>query len=543
MSKSSTIKFKIILVLAIFFITLLSYNVQLKMKDHKMLHNPCSSEKEQATTLTPSTSTEPNRIDVQIHEIMTLVNRTLPNVDFTFINVTTSAKHSTATIVNYKPMYCVGDTITVRLEMCNYLGEIKTYGGDFLRPRIFSPNLGAGASGEIKDFNNGTYNIYFTLFWEGEVKISILLMHPSEGVSVLWKSRNNRYKYIKYTGKFLNKNEEVETECGFSLDTKREICSYVDERYAEPFYCIRPPSVACEAFIALKSGNSPYTNLTGLQRNLFKRSFNFGAEINKLVQSVQVLKCANRSRKVLPKCQVGMLPSFPSGYFLKKQWFPIYCNLSNFEPLNRIDSCLANKMIYLMGDSTLRLWIEYFPRIMKSLRFINDHGFGQHRKRLESDLTNHIYIQWKKHGHPFVTQFYYTVKDHAYIASEIDRVGGDPNIIIVISLGQHFRPYPLNMFIRRVLGIRQAIENLFLRSPDTKVIIKSENTREMNNDVERFSDFHGYIQYLLVKDIFKGLNVGVIDAWDMTTAYECYDVHPQEIFIKNQINLFLSYIC
>ncbi|KAM4031808.1 NXPE family member 2-like [Anomaloglossus baeobatrachus] len=474
---------------------------------------------------------------------MTLVNRTLPNVDFTFLNVTTSAKHSTATIVDYKPMYCVGDTITVRVEMCNYLGEKKSYGGDFLRARIFSTKLGAGASGEIKDFNNATYNVYFTLFWEGEVKISILLMHPSEGVSALWKSRNDGYKYIKYTGKFLNKSQEVETECGFCLDTKEEKCNYVEKRYGESFYCIRPPGVACEAFISLKSENSPYTNLSRVQKNLFIRFSNFGAEIPKLIQSVEVQKCSNRSRKVLTKCQIGMHPTFPSGYFFKRQWFPIYCNLSTSEPFTHISSCLANKMIYLMGDSTLRLWIEYFPKIIKTLKLYNNHGNGVHRTYLEFDLTNHIYIQWKKHGHPFVTQSFFSVKDHAYIASEIDRIGGGSNTIIVITVGQHFRPFPLDMFIRRVLSIRQAIENLFLRSPDTKVIIKSENTREMNNDVERFSDFHGYVQYLLVKDIFRGLNVGVIDAWDMTTAYESYRVHPQELFIKNQINLFLSYIC
>ncbi|KAM4031496.1 NXPE family member 1-like isoform 3-T3 [Anomaloglossus baeobatrachus] len=465
MSNPNKIQFKMVLCLAIFFISLLSFIIHLKPYDFKILPKKFICVLEKAKT-----STEPNSIDVQIRELMTLVNRTLPNVDFTFLNVTTSVKHSTATIVDYKPMYCVGDTITVRVEMYNFLGEKKSYGGDFLRARIFSPKLGAGASGEIKDFHNGTYNVYFTLFWEGKVKISILLMHPSEGVTALWKSRNDGYKYIKYTGKFLNKNQEVETECGFCLDTKEEKCNYVDKQYGESFYCIRPPGVACEAFISLKSGNNPYTYLTGLQKNLFTRFSNFGAEIPKLVQSVEVQK-----------------------------------------------------------SSTLKLY--------------NNHGTGWHKTYLEFDLTNHIYIQWKKHGHPFVTKSFFSVKDHAYITNQIDRIGGGSNTIIVITVGQHFRPFPLDMFIRRVLSIRQAIENLFLRSPDTKVIIKSENTREMNNDVERFSDFHGYVQYLLVKDIFRGLNIGVIDAWDMTTAYGSYSVHPPEIVIKNQINLFLSYIC
>ncbi|XP_066443699.1 NXPE family member 2-like isoform X2 [Eleutherodactylus coqui] len=400
---------------------------------------------------------------------MALVNQNVPNVDFKYLNVTTNATNSKATILDYKTTYCVGDTITVQVEMYNHMGHKKTYGGDFLRARIFSPNLGAGVSGNIRDFNNGTYNVYFTLFWEGQVKISILLMHPSEGVSTLWKSRNLGYKYIVYTGKFINKGKEVHTECGFTLDTKGEKCEYMDKKYGESFYCVRPPGVACEAFISLKSGKSPYTYLTDVQKELFTRS-NFGAEIPKQFENFEVFKCSN-------------------------------------------------------------------------FKFFNNHGIGWHKSYFGYDLRNHIYIQWKKHGHPFVTQSFFSMKDHAYITNEIDRLGGGANTIIVISVGQHFRPFPLDLFIRRVLNIRKAIENLFLRSPETKVIIKSENTREMNNDVERFSDFHGYIQYLLVKDIFRGLNVGVVDAWDMTTACGSRVVHPPEIVVKNQINLFLSHIC
>lgn len=542
MTKSAKIQFKIILGLTLLLITVFCFIVHLKLNNIKILLNQHSLPYDCGHAKTSPPPCEPKTIDQQICELLTLINRTIPDVDFTHLNKTTSAKNSTATIVDYKPTYCVGDTITVRVQMYNYLGEKKTYGGDFLRARIYSPNLEAGASGKIEDFYNGTYNVYFTLFWEGQVQISILLMHPSEGVSALWKSRNTGYKYIAYTGTFLNKTQEIQTECGFFIDTKGEKCEYVDKRYRESFYCVRPSGVACEAFISLKSGNTPYTYLTNAQRNFFTRS-NYGVEIPKLIESVNVLNCSNHSRKASRNCQMGMSLPFPSGYFLENQWFPIYCNLSTFEPLSHMNTCLADKMIYLMGDSTLRQWVEYLPKVMNTFMIFNNHGISWHKTYLGFDLTNNIYIQWKKHGHPFVTQNFFNMKDHAYIPNEIDRLSGGANTIIVITVGHHFRPFPLDLFIRRVLNIRKAIENLFLRSPDTKVIIKSENTREKNTDVERFSDFHGYIQYLLVKDIFRGLNLGVMDAWDMSTAYGSYDLHPPEIVIINQINLFLSYIC
>ncbi|XP_068119168.1 NXPE family member 2-like [Hyperolius riggenbachi] len=484
---------------------------------------------------------QPKTITEETTEIMTFINGTMPHVEAANFNESTSAVHSTSIIFNYKPKFCVGDTLILQMEMFNYLGKRKTYGGDFLRARIFSPNLGAAASGRIEDFNNGSYNVYFTLFWEGPVQISILLMHPSEGIAALWKNRNIGYRYIKYTGTFLNDSREVHTECGFELNSQKEICEYADKKYGDIFYCIKLPGVPCEAFISLRSGNAG-SYLTNVGKSLFTRS-NIAVEICKTVGGLDVFKCSKTFMNVTSKCKTGTSPPFPGGYFLKNQWFPLHCNLSSFQPLNNIQTCLAGKMIYLMGDSTLRQWIEFFPKLLKDLKFYNIHGIGWHKTFMAYDFKNNIYIQWKKHGHPFVTQSFFNMKDHSYTPNEIDRLAGGSNTIIVISLGQHFRCFPLPLFIKRLLNVRRAIESLFLRSPDTKVIIKSENTREINTDVERFSDFHGYIQYLIVQNLFSGLNVGVIDAWDMTVAFGSYNVHPPEEVIRNQINLFLSYIC
>ncbi|KAM5135746.1 NXPE family member 2-like [Mantella aurantiaca] len=180
---------------------------------------------------------------------------------------------------------------------------------------------------------------------------------------------------------------------------------------------------------------------------------------------------------------------------------------------------------------------------MKNLKLFDMHGMGQHKARLALDLQNNLYVQWKKHGHPYITNLFYTMKEFSYITNEIDQLAGGSNTVVAITLGQHFRAFPITLFIKRLLNIRKAIENIFKRSPDTKVILKTENTREIDLDVERLSNFHGYTQYLLTKEVFLDLNVGVIDAWDMNTAFGSFNVHPSETIIQNQINMFLSFIC
>lgn len=148
-----------------------------------------------------------------------------------------------------------------------------------------------------------------------------------------------------------------------------------------------------------------------------------------------------------------------------------------------------------------------------------------------------IYIQWKKHTFPFVSKTFYSIKEDAYMARQIDQVGGGENTIIVLTLGQHFRPFPLRVFIRSAINVRKAVERLLIRSPRTKVIIKEENARDMDIDMERFSDFHGHVQYLLLRDIFHGLNVGFVDGLDMTIAYACDVIHPPQEVLENIISM------
>ncbi|CAH2219270.1 NXPE family member 1-like [Pelobates cultripes] len=311
--------------------------------------------------------------DFEINQIFNTINNSIANISFTHLNLTSSAKKSRATILHYGQQYCNGDSLTVRVETFNYLGQRKTYGGDFLTARIYSTGLGAAASGRVEDFNNGSYNIHFILSWEGNVKISIVLYHPSEGVSALWRARNAGYKNIIFIGKFLYKSQEIETFCGFNLESQEDKCVYADKRDGEFFYCIKPPNVPCEALISMRSQNPNHSYLTTSEKSIINRGntyhihcrSNIGVEIPIGPESIAVTKCQRNITDVKPKCRIGMPMPYPSGYFLNNVWHSNFCNLSSYEPLSQINECLAGKLIYLMGDSTLRQWIEYFQKHMK----------------------------------------------------------------------------------------------------------------------------------------------------------------------------------
>ncbi|XP_003228835.3 NXPE family member 4 [Anolis carolinensis] len=478
----------------------------------------------------------------EIDEILAKLDQLMPHVPLKDINKATSAKNSKATILNPKDSYCVGDHLMVHLDLYDHSGNRKTYGGDFLRARIYSSNLKAGASGNIKDFENGTYLVDFTLFWEGNVRVSILLIHPSEGVSSLWAARKKGYDKIGFTGKFLNGTSESTAECGFHLNRKAELCEYLDERDQEAFFCFKPKHVPCGALVHLKSFNKPISYLTALEQSLLKR-FKTGVEIPQTFGDIHVVKCKGTKTTTSKKCWVGTDSPVPSGFVWQNLWHPIFCNMPRFNTLEKINTCLKGKLIYFMGDSTIRQWMEILTRRVTTLRLLDIYPKEKLQKLLAVDLSRSIQMQNKKHGHPYVGTYGYTMKDHSYIARDIDSVAGDKNTVVVISVGQHFRPFPIRLFVRRVVNIRKAVQRLHLRSPDTKVIIKGENVREMEVDQERFGDIHGYAQAVALKEVFRDLNVAFVDTWDMTIAYNSNHVHPPEHVVWEEINIFLSCIC
>ncbi|XP_010627728.1 NXPE family member 1 isoform X2 [Fukomys damarensis] len=408
-----------------------------------------------------------------------------------------------------------------------------------------SPSLKAGASGKVTDFNNGTYLVSFTLFWEGQVSLSVLLIHPSEGASALWRARKEVHDIIIFKGKFVNGTSQVFSECRLTLHTSAELCKYLFGGEHEVFYCVKPQHMPCEALTHVSTSNQQISYLTVKEKSLFHKS-KVGVEIMKDFKHIEVSKCnislLPENENVKEKCRIGMNIPLPGGYTLQERWITTFCDQIQLDTI-KISGCLKGKLIYLLGDSTLRQWIEYLPKVVKTLKYFDLHGTGSFPKRLLLDAESHTQIQWKKHSYPFITVHLYSVIDDGYIPLEIDRVLGDQNTVFVITFGHHFRPFPIDIFIRRAIRIRKAIERLFLRSPATKVIIKTENIREMPIEREWFDDFHGYIQYLIMKDIFKDLNVGIIDAWDMTIAHNANFLHPPDIVIRNQIDMFLNYIC
>ncbi|XP_030077338.1 NXPE family member 4 isoform X2 [Microcaecilia unicolor] len=543
---SNTMKnaFRLILAMTVTFLFITWYRNAEQFPSFRYLLQICQESTRYKGTLN-SESNSYGSDDLKINQLFNKIQGIIPKVTFTHVDNTTSARNSRAFLPNPKDMYCIGDPLTVQLNMYDFLGNRKKYGGDFLRARIYSPGLNASASGRIEDLSNGTYLAHFSLFWEGLVEVSVLLMHPSEGVAALWRARNEGYENIIYTGMFTSATETIYQKCGFHLATTDDVCEYRDQRDEEYFFCIKPPNLPCEALTHMNSVNSNHTYFSDVEKGLFNRS-NIGVEIPNSFQAIRVSSCNKKDTAVQEKCKIRTRFPFPGGYFLRNVWYPLGCNMHRFETGEQITNCLQGKKVFLIGDSTLRQFIKHFTETLNIMMYFNhtENELQSWQKTLVSiNMDKSIFVQWKKHTLPFISKTFYSVKEDTYAARQIDQIGGGQNTILLVTLGQHLRPFPFRTFIRRAINIRQAIERLFQRSPETTVIIKEENARDMDIDMERFSDFHGYVQYVILKEIFQDLNVGFVDALDMTIAYASNVIHPPLEVLENFISMCLTYIC
>ncbi|KAM9305433.1 uncharacterized protein PAF06_013989 [Gastrophryne carolinensis] len=489
----------------------------------------------------PPTKTE---LELQIDSLYNKIQALIPNAPMTYFNRTSSARKSKAFVASPKNQYCIGEDLVVRLDMYDHLGNWKAYGGDFLRPRFFSPDLGASVSGVIEDFSNGSYNIHFPLYWEGKGKVSILLFYPSEGVAALWRARHASLGVLGFHGKFEKNGKEARTICGFRLDKEKgkEICEYTDPVYEEAFYCYKVPNFTCESLNQMRGFRLGVSYLTADERQLFQSS-NIAVEIP-MQASILVSKCSGPAFTLRPKCGTGMASPYPSGYYYRNIWNPIYCNMSVYKSGEDFMKCLQGKRLFLIGDSTLRQFIMHFTEGIHIVKYFRYHekGWSGWAKTLEAmNMEKDIYVSYKRHGFPLEHDGFYYFKEDLYTSRQIDQRAGGKDTIFVITMGQHFRQFPIKIFIKRALNIRRAVEKLFARSPDTKVIIKSENTRETYSPVEIQGDFHGYTQYLVLREVFQGLNVGFVDAWDMTVASATAIVHPGGYTFANIMSLTFSF--
>ncbi|KAM6225253.1 NXPE family member 3 isoform 1-T1 [Rhynchocyon petersi] len=457
-------------------------------------------------------------------------------------------------ILDSATSFKIGSQLEVIVHVQDYQKKAKKYGGDYLQAKIHSPELQAGAVGRVVDYQNGFYKVFFSLLWPGRVHVSISLVHPSEGIRVLQRLQEEKPDRVYFKSLFRSGRISETTKCNVCLPGGEPLCNFTDLYTGEPWFCFKPKKLPCSSRINHFKGGYLKGLLTSEENAFFQSDVNIKMPIKSSGPDwVTVLPGIKVTKDLIfpfffvdtdnPELSQDS-GTFPSGYYYKDQWRPRQFKMHQFNDPDKVTECLQRKMVYLFGDSTIRQWFEYLTAFVPDLVEFNVGSPKNVGPFLAVDQKHGILLQYRCHGPPirFSTVFSNELR---YVANELNGIVGGKNTVVAIAIWSHFSTFPLEVYIRRLRNIRRSVIQLLDRSPKTVVVIRTANVQELGPEVSLFnSDWYTFQLDTILRRMFSGVGVYLVDAWEMTLAhYLPHKLHPDEIIVKNQLDMFLSFVC
>uniref|UniRef100_A0A3Q2XHE6 Neurexophilin and PC-esterase domain family, member 3 n=1 Tax=Hippocampus comes TaxID=109280 RepID=A0A3Q2XHE6_HIPCM len=384
-------------------------------------------------------------------------------------------------------------------------------GGDFLLARLHSPKYRAGVAGQVLDHENGLYSVRFPLLWQGSAQFNVMMVHSSEAATVLRRLREKRPDRVFFASIFRHGRHSEKTLCNMCLPPdKGPLCNYTDLHYGEQWYCYKPKGLGCD---------TRYNHfIEGYAENLITKKEALLFQSGKNVK-VPIHASTTDSINVLPSSQ-GTLAT--SGYYYQDSWRPLGgVPMRQFNKASAITQCLTNKLVYMYGDSTLRQWFKYLLTNIPLEKVQKPGPF------MAVDVTHNILLNYRFHGLP-LRIMPVMINELRYIANELDGLTGGPNTVVTLGIWAHFSTFPVEVYIQRIRHIRKAVVRLLDRSPEIVVVVRTANPQALNEVESLFkSDWVTLQQDIVLRAMFKGINVMWVDAWQMCLAHrEPHDVHP-----------------
>ncbi|XP_067438040.1 NXPE family member 3-like [Thunnus thynnus] len=457
---------------------------------------------------------------------------------------TTDPAHSTFTILPEEGgrQWHVGDQLEVMIKTYDFKGHPKKSGGDVLLARLHNQVLGAGVAGQVLDHLNGSYSAVFFLLWEGSAQVEVTLVHPSEAVTVLQRLTREQPDRVHFKSVFRSGSVSETTTCNvFLRPTQQPLCNYTDLHTGDPWFCYKPKKLSCDTRIKHSMGGFNQ-KLKAKEEMLFKSGVNMKVSIKASGSAnVNVLP----KMKGQPEVKSSSVKSGPSGYYYQDVWRALDgTTVRQFNTSSAISQCLKGKVVHLYGDSTIRQWFEHLNAALPGLKEFKLHNLKQVGPFMALDYANNILVTYRCHGPPIRFSNVPT-NELRYIANELDDLVGGINTVVVLGIWSHFSTFPIELYIWRLQSIRRAVVRLLDRAPGTLVIIRTANLKALSlYETLTNSDWYSLQRDKVLRAMFKGLNVHLVDAWEMVLAHHLpHSLHPQPPIIKNMIDVLLSHIC
>ena len=467
-----------------------------------------------------------------------------------------SPKYSTLRLIQQEG----GDTVYVEIRAVNGYNITKTSGGDLFILWAEQVEGDGCTSGHVVDNNNGTYFGYIKLYWTGlsiiKAKLASTVEHFCIRKNAISKYGDSTFamkipKGIKAT--FKSQRQEVEeTRCGnqYPLFGYRHVCNFTHLNDDSPWFCGAPISrqLNCSTICDFIQFSSPHIKdaLSPIEREETVNDIE-DRQLNKTI-TIMATHAANTNKTPchkLPKEMSWTDTSLSSGFYLNKTWHILNCkNTISFHPQS-YQSCLKNKTLVILGDSTTRQYVNYFMAQVLKLPKINLKNYSSFHSLIEFKNFG-IHLIHKRHEQPY----YWPMTRATEItsqATEINKLAKSDipgkDIVVVAHYCAHLQAFSSGLFRFMVRRLSVAIKNLLEVKPEANVFIKCPHVFFWNGlwfDVRISLN-----QKNIIFEAFKDLKTKVIylDTWTITAAHNNNELHPKDPTLTSHIQQFMTYLC
>ena len=344
-------------------------------------------------------------------------------------------------------------------------------------------------------------------------------------------------KYIYYVCLF----------CSFSNDTK--LCDYSTPWNNATWMCRAPPNGVCSKITNIVADyKKPRENIIWkkiCQIYVCDKTLpKFDILVNEALQEKSLNFLQN-----IPNCSqifernTEHLNSI-SGYFEDQIWKSLVCrnqvNASSFQSYKR---CLQSKVIYMLGDSTIRqLFLGIAKHFgLKVIEPLRSDIWQQPRFAFDASKSMYnISLYYRAHGPPMKSPGPPFSKPFISDTIRNIKVGGRL-VFVVFTIGIHFHEINPSILLQRLKYIRIAILQHHYKFSETKFLIKGMD----NVGPASFWNWQLFRYDVILKNYFKNLkNVFFINFWDISSIWRMQnDVHPKPKLSEQEALLLLNHIC
>ena len=253
-----------------------------------------------------------------------------------------------------------------------------------------------------------------------------------------------------------------------------------------------------------------------------------------------VTKCSERPKKD------SWTDRTPTGYTIKQNWVFNGCRSAIQHDVNSLSNCLRGKRITIIGDSTVRQYLQTLADVMK-LKWHPFHVGHEFNVSVGSAKFN-IHISWRQHEMPFHTTPLFKQQGVQSSAFQLNTLANDKSIsgndsIVLVHYGPHLQEFPPDVYRSRLRTLAEAIKRLMTKKPATRIFVKG--AAPIIDDNKWFDVRIALIYNEILHEEFLDLQDHVIylDVFSIFVANNVQNLHPTGQAMHNQIQQLVAYLC